>query len=48
MFHEFKCPPKITREMDANDVKTYMGMLSVYNSISESEQGRAMKGMFGK
>jgi len=45
---EFKIPPETTREMDAVDVESLMKMLNVYNAISESEQSKSMKGLFGK
>ena len=46
MFHEFGCRPEETRNMDANNVKTFMEMLALYKAITESEQSKTMKGLF--
>ena len=48
MFVEFKCPPSVTREMDAVDIETYMKMLHIYKMITGSEQSKSIKGLLGK
>jgi len=45
---EFKMSPEETRRMDAVDIELYMKMLSLYKTITGSEQNQAIKGLFGK